>query len=149
MPIEVIRDGRRQTLTVTVGQRPTEEQLAQQAGGGTVEPDGSAGPAPAGSAQTLGMTLQALTPELASRANLPPTARGVIITAVDPASAAAEEQLRPGYLIMSVNRQAVTSPAQVAAAVDAARRAGRSSVLLLIKIGNAPEAFVGVDITPR
>ena len=148
VPVEIIRDGRRQTVTVAVGQRPTEEQLAQQAGGGTVEPNGPAGGAPAGSAQTLGMTLQSLTPELAARANLPPTARGVIITAVDPASAAAEEQLRPGYLILSVNRQAVTSPAQVAAAVDAARRAGRSSVLLLVKIGNAPEAFVGVDITP-
>jgi len=148
VPIEIIRDGRRQSLTVMVGQRPTEEQLAQQAGGGLVEPNGPAGSAPAGSAQTLGMTLQSLTPELAARANLPPTARGVIITAVDPASAAAEEQLRAGYLIISVNRQAVTSPAQVAAAVDAARRAGRSSVLLLVKIGNAPEAFVGVDITP-
>jgi serine protease Do len=148
VPLDIIRDGRRQTLTVTVGQRPTEEQLAQQAGGGSVDPNGSAGSAPAGSAQTLGMTLQTLTPELAARANLPPNARGVIITAVDPASAAAEEQLRPGYLIMSVNRQPVTSPAQVAAAVDAARRAGRSSVLLLVKIGNAPEAFVGVDITP-
>ena len=149
VPVEIIRDGRRQSLTVTVGERPTEEQLAQQAGGGSVEPNGPAGSAPAGSAQTLGMTLQSLTPELAARANLPATARGVIITAVDPASAAAEEQLRPGYLILSVNRQAVTSPAQVAAAVDAARRAGRSSVLLLVKIGNAPEAFVGVDITPR
>ena len=50
---------------------------------------------------------------------------------------------------MSVNRQAVTSPAQVAAAIDAARRAGRTSVLLLVKVGNAPEAFVGVDITPQ
>src|SRR5687767_2810627 len=149
VPLDIIRDGRRQTLTVTVGQRPTEEQLAQQAGGGAIEPNGPAGSAPAGSAQTLGMTLQALTPELAARANLPPTTRGVIITAVDPAGAAAEEQLRPGYLIMSVNRQPVTSPAQVAAAVEAARRAGRSSVLLLVKIGNAPEAFVGVDIAPR
>jgi serine protease Do len=150
VPVEIIRDGRRQTLTVAVGQRPTEEQLAQQAGGGgTVEEGVAGGSAPPGSAQTLGMTLQTLTPELSARANLPPTARGVIITAIDPASAAAEEQLRPGYLIMSVNRQPVTSPAQVAAAVEAARRAGRSSVLLLVKIGNAPEAFVGVDITPQ
>ena len=60
-----------------------------------------------------------------------------------------EEGLRGGYLIMSVNRQPVTTPGQVAAAVDAARRAGRSSVLLLVKVGNAPEAFVGVDITPQ
>ena len=150
VPIDIIRDGRRQRLTVTVGQRPTEEQLALQAGGGT-EPGGTAngGNSPAGAAQALGLTLAPLTPELAQRSNLPPNARGVLITAVDPASKAAEEGLRPGYLIVSVNRQAVSSPAQVAAAVDAARRAGRTSVLLLVKAGNAPEAFVGVDITPQ
>ena len=50
---------------------------------------------------------------------------------------------------MSVNRQAVTSPAQVLAAVETARKAGRTSVLLLIKRGQAPEAFVGVDISGR
>jgi len=43
----------------------------------------------------------------------------------------------------------VTSPAQVIATVDAARKAGRSSVLLLVKRGNSPEAFVGVDISGR
>ena len=50
---------------------------------------------------------------------------------------------------MSVNQVPVTAPAQVIAAVDAARRAGRKSVLLLVKSGTAPEAFVGIDITPR
>jgi serine protease Do len=50
---------------------------------------------------------------------------------------------------MSVNRQAVTTPAQVTAAIEAARRAGRTSVLLLVKRGPGPEAFVGVDIGAR
>jgi serine protease Do len=149
VPVDIIRDGKRQTLTVTVGQRPTEEQLALQAGGGADDGDSNTGPAGvAGSAQALGLTMAPLTPELAQRSNLPPGSRGVIITAVDPASKAAEEGLRAGYLIMSVNRQAVTTPAQVAGAIDAARRAGRTSVLLLVKVGTAPEAFVGVDITP-
>jgi serine protease Do len=48
---------------------------------------------------------------------------------------------------MSVNNQPVTSPAQVIAGVDAARKAGRTSVLLLIKRGNSPEAFVAVSLT--
>ena len=56
------------------------------------------------------------------------------------------ERLTPAAFAMSVNRQAVTTPAQVLAAVEAARRAGRNSVLLLIKRGTAPEAFVGVEI---
>jgi serine protease Do len=73
----------------------------------------------------------------------------VIITAIDPNSDASDEGLQRGDLIISVNNQLVTTPEQVIAAVEGARRAGRPSVLLLVKRGNAPEAFVGVDISGR
>jgi serine protease Do len=69
----------------------------------------------------------------------------VIITAVDANSDAAEEGLQRGDLIMSVNREAVTTPAQVLAGVEAARRAGRTSVLLLVKRGAGQETFVAVE----
>ena len=87
-----------------------------------------------------------MTPELARAANLPANVRGVIVTAVDPNSDAAEQGLQRGDLIVSVNNQLVTTPAQVILAVDAARKAGRASVLLLVKRGASPEAFVGVSI---
>ena len=149
VPVDIIRNGRRQSVTVVVGQRPTEEQLAAQVGGSTDgAPDGVATP-PAAGTQAMGLTLVPLTPDLARRSNLPAGARGVIISAVDPASDAAEKGIRPGFLIMSVNQQPVTSPAEVAAAVAAARRAGRSSVLLLVKSGTTPEAFIGIDIGAR
>jgi serine protease Do len=150
VPIEVIRDNRRLTLNAQVAQRPTDEELAQQQGTGTggFNADDTTQPAvPAN--QALGLSLQALTPEIARAVNLPATARGVIIGAVDPNSDAAEKGLRRGDLIISVNRQAVTTPAQVTAAVGTARRAGRTSVLLLVKRGQAPEAFVGIDLTSR
>ena len=99
--------------------------------------------------KVLGLSLATLTPELARAANLPANVRGVIITAVDPNSDAAENGLQRGDLVVSINNQLVTSPAQVIAAVDAARKAGRSSVLLLVKRGTAPEAFVGIDITGK
>ena len=147
VPLVIIRDGRRQTVAVTVGQRPTEEQLAQQLG----TDDGAApgGTTPLPPQQALGLSLQTLTPQLGSAAGLPGDARGVIITAVDPASDAAEEGLQRGDLIVSVNRQPVATPAEVLAAVEAARRAGRTSVLLLVKRGRGPEAFVGVEIARR
>jgi serine protease Do len=148
VPLEIIRAGKRQSLTVTVGERPTEEQLAQLSGGGNVVPDNDTTPAVAPQ-KALGLSLATLTPELARAANLPTGAHGVIITAVDPNSDAADDGLQRGDLIISVNNGIVTSPAQVINAVDAARRAGRSSVLLLVKRGNAPEAFVGVDISGR
>jgi len=149
IPIDLIRDGRAMRVTATVGQRPTEEQLAALTGGDSGENPVVGGSGPAAPQQALGLSLQPLTPDLARGARLPATARGVIVTAVDPASDAAEEGLQRGDLIMSVNRQPVTSPAQVLAAVEAARRAGRSSVLLLVKRGPGPEAFVGIDIARR
>ena len=148
IPVELIRNGRRMTVQVTVGQRPTEEELARQLGTGD-EPEGGLRPddAPAtpGSA-VLGMSLQPLTPQIGRAVNLPPDARGVVITSIAPGSDAADKGLRRGDLIMSVNRQQVTTPAQVEAAVEAARRAGRSSVLMLVKRGTAPEAFIGIDV---
>jgi serine protease Do len=99
--------------------------------------------------RALGLSLAPVTPEVARAANLPAGAQGVIITTVDPNSDAAEEGLQRGDLIVSVNNQLVTTPAQVVAAVDAARRAGRTSVLLLVRRGATPEAFVGIDISGR
>ena len=144
VPVELIRNGRRATVTVTVAERPTEEQLRIQSGAGGAP--GATGPAVTTPQRALGLALAPLTPELARAANLPAAARGVIITAVDPNSNAAEQGLANGDLIISVNNQPVTSPAQVIAAVETARRANRSSVLLLVKRGQATEQFVGVNL---
>jgi serine protease Do len=149
IPIDIIRDGRTMRILATVAQRPTEDQLAALAGGTPGDDSVTTGGVTVPAQQALGLTLQPLTPELARASKLPPTARGVIITAVDPASDGADQGLQRGDLIMTVNRQPVTTPAQVTAAVEAARRAGRTSVLLLVKRGPGPEAFVGIDIAAR
>jgi serine protease Do len=148
IPLEIIRGGKRATVTVQVGERPTEEALAKLSGGDS-STQGDTTPAPNVPQRALGLSLAPVTPELARAANLPAGSRGVIITSVDPNADAAEQGLQRGDLIVSVNNQLVTSPAQVIAAVDVARKAGRSSVLLLVKRGSAPEAFVGIDITGK
>ena len=148
IPLDIIRDGKPMRVTVTVGQRPTDEELARQLG--VNDNDGQPGDnSPAVPAnQTLGLTLQALTPQIIQALNLPADSRGVVVMAVDPNSDAAD-RLQRGDLIMSVNRQPVTTPAQFQAAVDAARRAGRTSVLLLAKRGSGPDTFIGIDLTAR
>ena len=146
VPLEIIRGGKRATVYIQVAERPTEEALAKISGGGTGDQGADQGTPATAPQKALGLSLAPLSPELARSANLPPTSRGVIITAVDPNSDAGEEGLQRGDLIVSVNNQQVTTPSQVIAAVDAARKASRSSVLLLVKRGTAPEAFVGVNI---
>ena len=149
IPIDIIRDGKPVRILATVAQRPTEDQLAALTGGSTGDDTTTVGTATVPVQQALGLSLQALTPDLARASKLPATARGVIITAVDPSSDAADQGLQRGDLIMTVNRQPVATPAQVTAGVEAARRAGRTSVLLLVKRGPGPEAFVGINIAAR
>jgi serine protease Do len=145
VPLDIIRDGRRQTIQAVVGQRPSEEALAKIAGGEEdTTPMASETPVAPGTA--LGLSLQSLTPQIGRAVGLPDGARGVIITSVDPSSDASDKGLRRGDLILSVNNQPVTTPQALLAAVANARRAGRSTVLMLVKRGKAPEAFIGIDI---
>ena len=86
VPLEIIRGGRRQTVNVQVGQRPTEEELAKQLGGDDdqgLNPEQS--PATPGST-ALGLSLQQLTPQIArigERLDAEPvgqTARRAVVT---------------------------------------------------------------------
>src|SRR5690348_17212644 len=154
IPIEVIRNAgtpnaKRGTVYVTLADRPTEEALNKIAGGGDTTTDSGGGTTAVAQQKALGLSLAPLTAELGRAANLPATAKGVIITAVDPNSDAADQGLQRGDLIMSINNQSVTQPVQVITAIDGARKAGRTSVLLLIKRGNSPEGFVAVDIANK
>ena len=146
VPLEIIRGGKRATIYVTVGERPTEEALAKLSGVDSGTSGTTTGPA--APQRALGLSLAPLTPELGRAANLPATAHGVIITAVDANADAAEQGLQRGDLIVSVNNQPVSSPAQVIAAIEAARKAGRPRVLLYIQRGSTPPGFISVDITP-
>jgi serine protease Do len=149
IPLEIVRNFKRATVTVQVGERPTEEALNKIVGGDdTGTGAGAAGGAVAVSQNALGLSLTPLTPDLARAANLPANASGVMVTKVDPNSVTGDIGFQRGDLIVSVNNQPVTSPAQVIAAIDAARKAGRPSVLMLVKRGTS-QRFVGVSIAGR
>jgi serine protease Do len=149
VPLEILRGGKRATVYVQVAERPTEEALAKISGGAADNQPGAPGTSPNAPQKALGLSLAPLTPDLGRAANLPAGSRGVIVTNVDPNSDAGEKGLQRGDLIVSVNNQLVTTPAQVIGSIDAARKAGRSSVLLLVKRGTSPEAFVGVNISGK
>ncbi len=152
VPIEVLRNGQRQTLNIQIAERPSDQELARLNGldvPGETEGEGSgetANPAQTSARASLGMSLQALTPELARRGGLRGNVSGVVISELDPNSDAAQKGLRPGDIILSINRAATPNPQAVNQVVDAARRANRESVVLLVRRGNGPPAFVAVDL---
>jgi serine protease Do len=152
VPVEVLRSGQRRTVNVQVAERPTEQELARLNGIETEEeaPGGAtpAVPTPGAAAAraSLGMSLEALTPDLARRGGLRGEVSGVVISDLDPNSDAAQKGLRPGDIILSINRQATPSPQAVNQVVDAARRSNRNAVVLLVRRGNTPPAFVAIQL---
>ena len=95
------RDGKRRTITVTIGSR---EEIAQAEG----------------AVNRLGIHVQDLDAQLAREFGYRP-GQGVIITEVAPESAAYKAGIRPGMLILSVNRQRVQSVEEFNQVVDKAR----------------------------
>ncbi|HEX8526975.1 Do family serine endopeptidase [Allosphingosinicella sp.] len=153
VPLEIIRDGRRSTVTVVLAERPSEEELARL-NQTEDSPPTSATPKdePQSSGQRsaregLGLTVQTLTPDVARQLGIADrTVRGVVVSAVDQSSDAAVEGIEPGDIILSIDRRPTRTPEEAAAAIGAARRANRPAVLLQVRRGNNPPAYVGVDL---
>jgi serine protease Do len=126
--LDIVRDGKPVDLTVKLGERPA---AAAQKGQPAEESD-----------QVLGLEVEELTRELAQRFHYKP-GEGVIVSAVTPGSPAADKGIRPGDLILSVNRQDVASVDDFTAAVKKAGKRGK--VLLLVKRGEIAQ-FVTVPL---
>jgi serine protease Do len=77
-----------------------------------------------------GITAGELTPEISSELQLPAGVKGVVVTNVDPASAAGAAGIQTGDLIQEVNRQPVTS---VDGFEHAMQSASGQPVLLLVE----------------
>ncbi len=137
--LEVLRDGRRQTLNVRAGRRPSEAEL--RAGSGEDEGEQATPSAPAGQA-VEGMTVTGITPALRQRYSIPDGVNGVVVTAVEPRSKAGQMQMPAGTVIMRANNRVVSSAADLKAAVDSARSAGRPGVLLLVRTSSGNTSVV-------
>ncbi len=143
--LDIIRDGRPQTINATVGTRPPEDQIAATSGeeDDGIPGDGSAQGQPA-AANALGLTVQPLTPAIARSLSVDTTTQGVVVASVDPQSDAGLKGLKRGDVISAVNSVPVRTGADVARAVAGAKAAGRSEVLLLLTRGKGNTGYIAV-----
>jgi len=115
------RDGRERTATVTLGRRPSEDEPISQARGRNTPGSGRQPTTAPARLEAFGLTMENVTPQLARQ--LGGDVEGVAITDVDRASDAFREGgLQPGMVITEVNRQPVTSVAEVEEALEAVDR---------------------------
>jgi serine protease Do len=113
----VLRDNKRKTFALKLGERPSKEQVAA-AKSQTIE--------------KLGLTVQNLTDDLAERLGYKGMT-GVVVTQVEPGSLAERAGIEDGMLIMEVNRESVANTKEFDKAVEKAGKEG--SILLLMTDG--------------
>ncbi|WP_457601023.1 Do family serine endopeptidase [Hydrogenivirga sp.] len=109
----VIRNGKRKTLKVKVGELP--------------EKPGKAGKA--GTPQDLGLSLRDLSPQEKAKLG----AEGVLVVGVVPGSPADRSGLKPGDVIMRVNYREVKSVNEFYSMIENLREAGKTKALLLVR----------------
>ncbi len=146
--LEIVRDGQRQTVPVTIGRRPSEDQIAAQ----LFNPDEEGGPSLEGPTQgglieqALGVAVIPLTPQIAGQLGLPTSTTGVIVTNVDPNADAARKGLARGTIILSANYADVASVAELEEVIRAAQAEGRTAVLLRIRPRGQAEQSIPVRL---
>jgi len=121
--VQILRDGREQEVHARLSELPTDKAAAASSGGSESR------------REQLGITVEPLTSDTATRLALRRGTQGVVVTEVDPTGPAAEAGIEPDDVILQVNREPVKSAAELRAAVG--RSAGRPALLLLSRGGRS------------
>ena len=127
----VLRDGKRMSIDVVLGQRPEPNALAQ--GDKPAEPEQQG---------LLGMQLSEITPDMRSDMNLSDQVTGVLLLSVEADSLAAASGLAAGDVITDAAQNPVEEIADLVEQVENATDAGRESLLLLVRRDGEPRFVV-------
>ncbi|MFO0572080.1 MAG: DegQ family serine endoprotease [Polyangiaceae bacterium] len=119
--LEILRSGKTKSVEVTLGELPNESASV-----------GSTSESGAGAGVFSGLTVDTLDPAARSRLRLPDKLAGVVVSAVDPGSPAADT-LRPGDVIIEIDH---TSTPTVDAFKSAVHSAGKHALVLVYRDGS-------------
>jgi len=136
VPVRLIREGKTMDVTVTLVEQPDDMQAAIREG---KEGKGENGTEKVSPEDALGLELQPLTPDLASRLGYRGLS-GVVVTDVAQGSPAFEAGLREGALIEAVNRVPVANIKAFRAQL--AKVASGKSILLLARLNESKRFIV-------
>ena len=138
--VELFRQGKRETVTVTLG----ELEKAELAG----VIDNGRGQSDEFSFGSLGFSVANLNAALAEELGLDSDAKGVVVREVVPGSPAADKGLTVGDILRRHGQRPIDGAASLAADIKEAETAGRSGVLLLIE-RDGRERFIQISFAKK
>jgi len=138
--IDVLRKGRKQSYRIVIAK--LEEGPPDKPGKKLPPPTP---PKAKSKLSQLGLTVVALDENTRAKYKLAGSIQGVVVSAVDPASPAADKNFRPGDVIVEAQNQPVKTPADLEARVDADAKAGKKAELMLVN-RNGDTTYVGLRL---
>lgn len=109
VPVEIIRDGEKMTLYITIEAQPDDLYKASRRRGGNGGGGGSLEADEVNS--SLGMTVRNLDKEARERYSIPDDVQGVVVTEVDSTGEAMEKGIQAGTVITEMNKKPVKNVA--------------------------------------
>jgi len=140
--VVVLRKGERQEVSVTLGRLEDAEKEMSALDSEDSEPEPPL-PVVAG---PLGLTLSDLTPPLREKYEIASDVKGVIVTDVAEDSPSFEKRVQAGDVIVEISQEPVATPDDVKARIEALKKDGRKSALLLLSNKDGDLRFVAVNI---
>ena len=139
--VVVIRKGKEQNKTVKLGRLEDEKKEA------SLTPKKEAAPEEKSVVQkSLGLSLAGMSESLRTRYKIKDTVKGVVITAVDGNSSAAEKRVSAGDVIVEVAQEPVGTPADLQKKLDQLKKDGRKSALFLIANAEGELRFIALAL---
>lgn len=139
--VVVVRKGKEETKIVKLGRLEDGEKPQPAAATKTDPPDDKSVVK-----KTLGLDLANLSDDLRRRHKIKDGVKGVIITAVEPGSAAAEKRLSVGDVIVEVAQEVVGTAEDVQKRIERLKAEGRRSALLLVANAEGELRFVALSL---
>jgi len=140
VPVLIIRKGKEETKTVTLGRLEDGEKLAAL----TTKPDDPA-TAPVVK-KTLGLELAGISDDLRKKYKIKDTVKGIVIVGVDANSPASDKRLTAGDVIVEIAQEAVASADDFQAKIDKLKKDGRRTALLLVAGADGELRFVALAL---
>jgi serine protease Do len=139
-PVVIIRKGKEETKTVTLGRLEDGEKLA------AADPKSDSAPDKSVVKKTLGLELANMSDDLRKRYKIKDTVKGVVITGIDSNSPAADKRLSPGDVIVEIAQEAVANADDLQVKIDKLKKDGRKSALLLVASADGELRFVALSL---
>ncbi len=136
----IIRKGKEETKTVTLGRLEDGEKLA------AADPKKEGPTEKTVVKKTLGIELANMSDDLRKRYKIKDTVKGVVITGVDASSPAADKRLSAGDVIVEIAQEAVANADDFQAKIDKLKKDGRKSALLLVAGADGELRFVALSL---